>query len=115
MKLIDSYRFELVPERVGQDRSEVLCITSCWTIGIFLRLTTCSIFICLTIFDETEIATRNARYLTSVRTLEAVISVSDFVKRDIVTQYGVKVETVSTIWNILSGSPAKRFPDSNCR
>jgi len=41
-----------------------------------------------------------------------VISVSDFVKRDIVTQYGVKAENVFTIWNIPSGSPTKRFLDS---
>lgn len=63
-------------------------------------------------FDETEIATRNARYLTSIRASEAVISVSDFVKRDIVTQYGVKEDNVFTIWNIPSGSPSKRFPES---
>jgi len=63
-------------------------------------------------FDEAEIATRNARYLTSIHASEAVISVSDFVKRDIVAQYGVKPETVTSIWNIPSGSPTNRLSKS---
>jgi len=63
-------------------------------------------------FDEAEIAARNARYLTSIHASEAVISVSGFVKRDIMAQYGVKPESVTSIWNIPSGSPTDRLSKS---
>ena len=63
-------------------------------------------------FDEVEIAARNARYLTSIHASEAVISVSGFVKRDIIAQYGVKPESVTSIWNIPSGSPTDRLSKS---
>ena len=63
-------------------------------------------------FDEVEIDARNARYLSSINASEAVISVSSFVKRDIIAQYGVKPESVTSIWNIPSGSPTDQLSKS---
>tara|TARA_B100000900_G_scaffold382053_1_gene368948 strand:- start:4626 stop:6356 length:1731 start_codon:yes stop_codon:yes gene_type:complete len=63
-------------------------------------------------FDEVEVDARNARYLSSINASEAVISVSSFVKRDIIAQYGVKPESVTSIWNIPSGSPTDQLSKS---
>jgi len=146
MKLIDSDRFALVPERVSFDRSEgwscktltklglatldgsrsgmqVIKIDLVHSIGGYVHDELLDYRNVLTVhdlqhihlpqhFDDEEIATRNARYLTSIRASEAVISVSEFVKRDVINQYGASSKDVFTIWNIPSGNPSKGFTDS---
>jgi glycosyltransferase involved in cell wall biosynthesis len=63
-------------------------------------------------FDEGELGARNANYRASIEAADAVICVSESVRRDVVERFEIDSRKAVTIWNIPSGASLPQLPNT---
>lgn len=63
-------------------------------------------------FDKRELGARGANYRASIEAADAVVCVSESVRRDVIERFEVDSDKVVSIWNIPSGASLQLLPDN---